>query len=106
MQVAKVLVSLYESGKLGEEHKATILSQRGAIAGMHADRLGQHTDESMPTESGHADLTYHHDQHIIFEVRESVAVKETDTHTVEPAAAEPAPSAWRDEDRPQRSQRR
>ncbi|MGZ6266881.1 MAG: HEAT repeat domain-containing protein, partial [Candidatus Limnocylindrales bacterium] len=97
MQAAKVLISLYESGRLGEEQKAAILSQRGAIAGMHADRLGQHTDESMPTESGHADLSYHHDQHIIFAVGESIAPDGTDAHTAEAPAAEPAPSAWRDE---------
>ena len=83
MQVAKVLVSLYESGNLAEEHKTTILSQRGAIAGMHADRLGQHTDESTPSDLGHADLTYHHDSHLIFEVREGVAVEEPDARKVE-----------------------
>jgi HEAT repeat protein len=75
MQAAKVLVLLYESGKLGEEDKAAILGQRGTISEMHADRTGQHTDESSPGEFGHADLTYHHDQHLIFEVREAVAAK-------------------------------
>jgi FOG: HEAT repeat len=79
MQVAKVLVLLYESGKLGEKDKAAILGQRGTISGMHADRTGQHTDESSPGEFGHADLTYHHDQHLIFEVREGVAAKDSKT---------------------------
>jgi HEAT repeat protein len=75
MQAAKVLVLLYESGKLGEADKAAILAQRGTISEMHADRTGQHTDESSSGEFGHADLTYHHDQHLIFEVREGVPSK-------------------------------
>jgi hypothetical protein len=79
MQVAKVLVLLYESGRLGDEDKAAILSQRGTISAMHADRTGQHTDESAPGEFDHADLTYHHDQHLIFEIRESVAAKDSKT---------------------------
>ena len=79
MQVAKVLVLLYESGRLGDADKAAILGQRGTISAMHADRTGQHTDESAPGEFEHAHLTYHHDQHLIFEVRESVAAKDSKT---------------------------
>lgn len=79
MQVAKVLVLLYESGKLGEADKAAILGQRDTISAMHADRTDQHTDEGSSGDFDHADLTYHHDQHLVFEVREGVAARDLKT---------------------------
>ena len=67
MHAARALVALYESDKLGREQKATILSQRGAIAGVHADHRAAHTDESTPSDRGHADLTHHEDEPVSFQ---------------------------------------
>lgn len=52
---AEALVALYESGKLNDEHKKLILSERDTITQKHSDWAGGHSDR-------HTDRAKHSDR--------------------------------------------
>ncbi|MGD0248620.1 MAG: HEAT repeat domain-containing protein [Candidatus Limnocylindrales bacterium] len=66
MRVAGALVALHQSGKLGEEHRAMIMSRQDAIAAMHAALPGELAGENAPG-AGQADLTRNEDERVAFE---------------------------------------
>jgi HEAT repeat protein len=66
MRVADALVALHQSSKLGEEHRAMIMSRQGAIAAMHAALPGELAGENAPG-AGQAELTRNEDERVAFE---------------------------------------
>jgi HEAT repeat protein len=66
MRVAGALVALHQSGKLGEEHRAMIISRQGAIVAMHAARPGEIAGQNAPS-AGQPDLMHGEDERVAFE---------------------------------------